>query len=485
MSQTQFLILIIAAIPLLNCLIFKFYQNDFIEKFSSLLSLGTLISLNIKMGGNPVYLSLLKVFPDISLGFFIDKIAVGFLFLLNFLWIILTFYLQRFLQLNPVKKEHDLRIFFTLIIAFSTLAILSKNLLTLLLFYNFLLLVCYFFVPNFLRKEEAKFPHLFTFLLYLESAFFFLAIVATYKFSGSIEFSGNEIIAQNFDPTKYRLLFLLFCAGLFLSLLAPFYLLYRNIITLEPLFTYLFFFLAYALSSILIFIRIIAAIFGSKTFAIILGDAGFAFFEILFLLNMLLASALLVMSKGIKSSFFYLFFQQFIFTLFAIFLFEKFAPARVYLTLFSFPLSFTLCFLALSNLVLYLTRAQNKQLDGLFYRLIITCSLLVFSLANMAGIAPAIGLSEKFFLIKIILEKKLSLSMAIICVNFLGIFLFTFKIFRPLLIRKVENFSEDDLRIAKNIDFDSNLILTGLVIGVFMFLGFILYPLINNFFNLL
>lgn len=485
MNQIQFLILTIAAIPLLNCLIFKFYQNDFIDKFSSIFSLGTLISLNIKMGSEPTYISLLPIFKDISLGFFADKIAIGFLFLLNFIWIVLVFYLQRFLQLSPLKKEHDLRTFFTLIIAFATLSILSKNLLTLLLFYNFLLLLCYFFVPNFLRKEEAKLPHLFTFLLYLESAFFFLAIIATYKFSGSIEFSGNEIVAQNFDPTSYRLLFSLFCCGLFFSLLAPFYLLYRNEISVEPIFVYIFFFLGYALTSILIFIRIISSIFGVKAFTLLLGEAGFGFFEILFLFNMLLASSLLVMSKGIKASFFYLFFQQFTFTLFAIFFFEKFAPAKVYLSLISFSFSLTLCFLALSNLVLYLMRAQNKQLDGLFYRLIITCSLLVFSLANMAGIAPAIGLIEKFFLIKIILEKKLLLSFVILCVNFLGIFLFAFKIFRPLLMTKVENFLEDDLRIVKNIDFDSNLILSGLVIGIFMFLGFILYPLINNFFNLL
>lgn len=485
MNQIQFLILVIAAIPLLNCLLLKVYSNGFIDKFCAILFFADLIGIYANLGENASYVSLIKIFPNVSLGFFIDRIALGFLLLLNFIWLIFVFYLQRFLQLSPIKNEHNFRIFFTLIIAFATLSIISKNLLTLLLFYNLLILLCYFFVLNFLHKSETKFSRLFVFLLYLESAFFFLAIVATYKFSGSIEFSSNEIIAENFNLTTYRLLFLFYCCGLFLSVLAPFYLLYRTNINLEPLFLYVFFFLGYALVSLLIFVRIISSIFRVKTFSLILGDIGFGFFEIIFLVNMVLASGFLLFSRGIKASFFYLFFQQFTFALFAVFFFEKFNSIRVYLPLFSFILGFTLCFLAISNLVLYLTRAQDKQLDGVFYRLTITCSLLLFSLANMAGIAPALGSIEKFFIFKIILEKELWISLAILVVNFIGIALFAWKIFRPLLLRKVENISEDDVAIAKNIDFDSNLILTGLVVAVFMFLGLIFFPLLTNFFNAL
>lgn len=484
MSQIQFLILLVAAIPLINCVLIKFYQNDFIDKLFAVLFLGILFSLNSKIGEGATFISISRIFPDVTLGFFIDKIAVGFLFLLNFLWLAVLFYFQRLAQFIQIKNEQNFRAFFTLIIAFVALSIISKNLLTLLLFYNLLLLLCYFFIPIFLKKEEAKFPHLFTFLLYAESAFFFIGTIASYKFSGSIEFFSNDLIAQNFDLAKYRLLFLFFCCGLFLSLLAPFYLVYRDDINIEPLFVYTFFFLGYALSSLFIFLRVISSIFGSKTFTLILGDLGFGFFEILFLLNIILSSWLLVFSKAIKSSFFYLFLQQFTFTLFAVFTFQKFAPAKVYLAIFSFAFAFSLVFLTLSNIILYLTRAQNKQLDGLYYPLIISCSLLLFALANMAGIAPALGLIEKFSLAKIVLSKKLPLSCAILCINFLGIFLFTFKIFRPLFARKIE-IAEDDLRIAKSIDFDSSLILTSVVLAALLFLGLILYPVINNFFSLL
>ncbi len=471
MNQIQFLILLIATIPLLNCLLLKIYSHNFIDKFCVILFFVSLIGIHAKLDEAPSYLSLIKIFPNVSLGFFIDRIALGFLFLLSFIWIIFIFYSQRFLQLSPIKNEHNFRIFFTLIIAFATLSIISKNLLTLLLFYNLLILLCYFFVSNFLHKSESKFSRLFIFLLYLESAFFFLAAVATYKFSGSIEFSSKAIIAENFDLNNYRLVFLFYCCGLFLSTLAPFYLFYRTNINLEPLFLYVFFFLGYALVSLFIFLRILSSIFDVTSFSAILGEVGFGFFEIVFLSNMLLASGFLIFSRGIKASFFYLFFQQFTFTLFAIFFFEKFAVIRVYLPLLSFLLGFTLCFLTISNLALYLTRAQDKQLDGIFYRLTITCSLLLFALANMAGIAPAVGLIEKFFIFKIILEKDLWISLAILLVNFIGVAAFSYKIFRPLFSRQIKNISEDDIAIAKNIDFDSNLILTGLVVAILMFLG--------------
>ena len=479
MSQIQFLILVTAAIPLLNLLALQFGWN--LGKIFSVLFLANLIGLYSTLETESVYVSLVRISPELSLGFFVDKIVLGFLFLLSFLWLIFVFYSRRFLDLFELKNSYQFQSFFISIIASINFIILSKNLLTLLLFYNLLILLSYFFAVKFLHKAETIFSRLFMFLLYLESVFFFLAIVATYKFSSSIEFSNTQIIADNFDPTKYRLLFLLFVAGLFASVLAPFYLLYRSQINLEPLILYVFFFLGYAISSLLIFIRIIASIFGTKTFSLILGQVGFGFFEIVFLLNILLASGLLLMSKGIKSSFFYLFFQQLTFVLFSIFFFENFSPSRVYIALCSFLLEFTLLFLAISNLILYLTQAQNKNLDGLFYKLIVTCSLLLFALGSMAGIAPSIGLVEKFFLFKTAISEKQYLSLSILITNSLSLLLFGFKIFRPLFWRQVDGQNEADNELAKNIDFDSSLILTGLTVAVLMFLGLVLFPFLTNF----
>lgn len=487
MTKTQFLILIIALIPLLNCAIIKLFSKspnlvNLLNRAAPIFFLANLIGLYASLKTDNSFLNISDTVNDISFGFAVDRTALGFLFLLSFFWLILVFYSQRFLQINPLQNVENLKFFFTLIIAFLNLIIISKNLLSTLFFYNCLILSCHFFAIKFLHKSETKFSRFFTFLLYIESIFFFLAIVATYKFSGQINFEKGGIISQNSGFAKDGLLLAFYLIGLFCSVLLPCYLLYRNI-NLDPIILYIFFFLSYAFGSLYIFVKLINFIFGLKEFGDLIDHIGFNFFEIVFLLNFIAVSVFLIFSKGIKSSFFYLFFHQFIFTLFAIFLFGTFSSTSIYIAILAFFLSFTLIFISTSNLVLYLTKAQDKKLDGLFYTLPITTILLIFGLLDTIGLSPTIGTVEKFLIIKTIFREKLWLSAVILAVNFVSLALFIWKMFFPFFRRLNEAKNPEDIELARNIDFDSSLMLTGLVLAVIMFLGLILSPFITNFFS--
>lgn len=488
MTQTQFLILLLSIIPFANCVAIKLWAHsprliNIGNKLAPFLFLVNLIGLYGNFRHDNSYLALIEATRGISLGFVVDQLAMGFLFLLDFFWIIFAFYSQRFWQLSEVKDNNDFRFFFALIIAFVNLIIISKNLLTILFFYNCLVLLCHFFAVKFFHKKEGRFSQIFTFFLYLESIFLFLAIVATYKFTGQIEFNSGEMALEKLDQARYILLLVLYVSGLFLSVLLPSYLLYRNI-NLDLMIVYSLFFLGYALSSLYIFIKLFNFVFGFKGFALLISKIGFGYIEWIFLPNIIAASYFLIASKGLKSSFFYLLFQQFTFTLFTIFAFIAFDPSKVYLSLFSFLLSITLIFLCLSNFVLYLSKATDKRLEGLFYNLKVTTVFLIFGVLNLIGIAPGVGLMEKFFLIKILFKKKLLLSGLIFIVNFASLALFAWKIFFPLFVKNKEGLSKEDVEITKNIDFDSNLILTALIVVVAIFLSLILFPFVINFFSI-
>lgn len=481
MTQTQFLLLTIAMLPFVNCLFAKLWKDvpslvNFINKLSPILFLINVIGLYGNIKNDNSYFVFAEAMRGISLGFAVDEIALIFLFLLSFFWLIFVFYSQSFLQISAAKNADHLKVFFVLIVAFVNLIIISKNLLTTLFFYNCLVLMCHFFAVKFLHKSDTKISRLFTFLLYLESIFFFLAIVATYKFTDQIEFANGGIISQNFDQTKHSLLLALYFSGLFLSVILPSYLLYRNI-TLDPLAIYILFFLAYGFSSLYIFIKLLNFVFGFKGFALILSKIGFEFFEWVFLINISLASVFLLLSKNFKSSFFYLFFQQFLFVLFSVIVFVIFGKEKIYLSLFSFFLALTLIFLCISNFVLYLGKLKSNGFEGNFYDLKITTTLFIFGIFNLIGIVPAIGAVEKFLLIKIILQKKLLLSALILFVNFLALSLFAWKILHPLLKREA-GLEKNDL--AREVDFDSNLILTALTVAIAMFLGLIFFPFVTN-----
>jgi multicomponent Na+:H+ antiporter subunit D len=485
MTQTQILLLLISLIPLANCLVTKFCDNQSsliagIKKLLPVLFLINLFGIYANIDRDNSYLILAEASRGVALGFEVDQISLVFLFLLNFFWLILAFYLRRFFELAQLENVTNLESFLATVIALVNLILISKNLLSILFFYNCLIIICHFFGIKFLHKKETKFSHFFTFLFYLESLFFFLAIVATYKFTGQIDFKLGGIITENIQAAKYFLLLAFYLIGLFLSVLMPFYLLYRDI-NLDLITIYGLFFLSYAFSGIYILLKILNSIFGFEGFALMLSGAAFTIFEWIFLLNIAVSSICLVLSKGLKSSFFYLFFQQLTFVLFSIFTFAVFNEAKIGLGVLSFFFSMTLIFLSVSNFILYLNKSQSKNVLGIFYDLKVSSALFIFAVLNLMGVAPAIGAVEKFFLLKIIIQKKLLIAGLVFVINFVGLAIFAGKVFYPFFCRNQLQKSQSDQDLAKSIDFDSSLILTGLIVAIAIFLSLIFFPFLLEF----
>jgi formate hydrogenlyase subunit 3/multisubunit Na+/H+ antiporter MnhD subunit len=486
MNHGQLFLLLISIIPIANCLMIKFCNassrlSKFFEELAPILFLLGVIGVSFSHGKSDAFLVLTEAAKGVALGFEVDSLSIKFLFLLSLFWLIFSFHSKRFLNLSETKNAINLKAFFVLIVAIVNLIIISKNLLTILFFYNFLIVACHFFGINFLHKKENKLSRFFTFLLYLESLFFFFAIVATYKFAGQIEFLDGGIFAKGIDSIKYFTALILYLTGLFLSVLLPFFLFYRDI-NLDLITIYAIFFLAYAFSGIYILLKILGSIFGFEDLRLMISDFGIVAIEIIFFFAMAASSIFLILSAGIRSSFFYLVFQQTIFALFSIFLFAVFDLEHLFISVLSFSLSITLVFLCISNLVLYLKKSECKNASGVFYNLKITTSLLAFALLSFIGLAPSIGGLEKFFLLKIIIGKKMLIAGAIFMINFLTLSLFSCRIFWQFFHHnKRDLVSENEIDIAKKIDLDSGLILSALLLAVLMFLFLIFNPFLIKF----
>ena len=483
MTQAQFLLLIIAIIPLVNCLVIRFCDSsisfaNIVSKTSPVFFLAALVGLYGSVGADGSYLTISQISKGLSFGFGVDGLAINFLFFLDFLWLVFVFYSHRFLSLGEVKNINNSKLFFALIIALVNLIIISKNLLTILFLYNALVILCHFFAAKFLYKNVERFSKLFTFLLYFESIFFFLAIVGTYKISGQIDFVSGGIILDDSNPVQHVILLISYFVGLFLSILFPSYLIYRET-KIDPIFAYALFFLAYALSSIYILIKLLGFTFGFELFASIMHKIGFEVFEWIFLINIIIASSFLIFSKSLKSAFFYLFFQQFIFTLLEIFIFAIFNKAKIGIAFLSFSLSLTLILFSISNFILYLNKSEEKEFYGLFYSLKVNTILFIFAGLNMLGVAPGVGVVEKFFLIKILLKKKLVVSAIAFVINIMSLAIFMWKICYPLFLNPQKTSSQTDITLAKNIDFDSNLTLPSFVIALSLVLLLVFFPLLE------
>ena len=97
MTQAQFLLFLISVIPIANYMILSLFSDseklvNILSKFLPILFFLHLIGLSNSLNNNEVYIGIIETVRGISLGYMVNNIALKFLFLLNFIWIIFVFY---------------------------------------------------------------------------------------------------------------------------------------------------------------------------------------------------------------------------------------------------------------------------------------------------------------------------------------------------------------------------------------------------------
>lgn len=485
MSSGKLLLFIVAFLPILSWFTLRFFRYsqtfyNFCYRLFPILYLINLFQASNFFVKEFYFFTISESIRGISLSLYADKISILFLFLVGFIWLFFAFYSKRFFEINIDKNANYFKEFFVLIISFLSLLILSKNLFTILFFYVCIIVSSHFFGIKYFHKIETKFTKFFTFLLYFESFLIFLATVATFKINGQIEFIDKIILPLNYDEFYHGIIFLLFFFGLFLAMVVPFYIFFKNI-KFDGLSLFVIFLMAYAFSSGFVFLKIINYIFGIKGFAVLAKVYGTKFFEYLFVINIAITSFFIFKERDLKASSFFLFVHQFNFLIFSILthLSGKFNYA--FISFFSFIINFILIFFCLASFEMYFKKSNEKSYAGLLNLMPVTSCILFFAILSLTGLAPSIAMIDKFFLITHIVKNKLYFSLFIYLLNFITLLVFAIKIIRIFLTKEVEGVNSKKIIIAKKIDLDSNLILSILSVAIVGLGGLIFFSYIIQF----
>ncbi len=477
----NFLLSLALIVPIFSAIIIATIpENNFknlIAKFTPIFFCAILCGINSRLQ-NFYSLDVISFSPHISLSFLVNKLVIKILFLLNFIWLICNFYGEKFYHLNAQKNSAKFKIFLAFFIAFLSLIFLAKNLLTLLFAYNCLALTYYFLTTKFIFKTENSTTRIFSFLILIETILLLFAIIFTAKYGESISFDASGVL-NDLTGRQTMYLFAIYFSGILLTIFTSSYLLYQKNFNFDPAFTYLALPLFFGFGKLCILIKIITEIFSIGAFVVLMDKIGLTIFEIIILINLLISLVWLLFSCDFKAIFFHLFFSQLIFAIFTIFIFALYDEAFIYKLLPNFILSITLIFLTFSNIMLYLAKAENKEMSGLFYDMKVTIALMLFGFLNLVGVAPALGAVEKFSLLKIVFQNNLSLAQIIFAVNFFCLFLFTIKLFFPFFAKLEIAKSELDKKLSAKIDSSASLMLAGLVVAAAM----VLLPIIQFFYD--
>lgn len=468
-------LLLTILIPIINALIIgikydgsqeKSVLVDLSSKIFPILFCAILFGLLRNYKNN--YFEIIEFNSLLTFGFEATKSSIKQIFILAFLWLIFMFYSDKFLLLVK-QNSAQLKLFLTIFIALLNLIILSSNLITMLFCYSLLVLFFIFLFNKKLLKTDNKLSYIFIFLTIFEVILLLLAIIMTAQFSNDIAFAKDGV-AISASKTQTLFILALYLGAMLTTILTASYLLFCNNFHFDSLYNYLVWPLFYGFAKLFIFSKIITQIFGLGLFSNLIPHSIVNFIEFVFLINILLTLGFMLFSKNFKSIFLHLFFNQLNFAFLTIFVFAVGDEGNISNVVIAFMLAITLIFIGFSNLVLYLTKAENKDFGGLFYDLKITISLMIFGLLSFAGIAPSVNMAQNLSLLRIILANKSVLVFAALILNGIGIALFTYKLFFTSFSKNVANKSPSDKMIADKIDNSSSTVLSGLIIALAMFL---------------
>lgn len=405
--------------------------------------------------------------------FLIDKSSLIFLYCTSFIWLGATIYLQRFWSLVSQHDAKNLKVFLSITILLLTFVGVSKNLMMTLFFYSCIILSSQILILKFSKINETKYLKTFNFLLYFETFFFFLAMVFTYKLTGRIDFIEGGIIYDDFGNDEKTLLLIFFGLGLFFSALLPYHVFFRKI-NFELCSTFIFLFLSYGLVSLFILQKVIIGIFGFSSFRQFFDSSLINIFEIFCLGSVVVSSVALTFSKDLKNIFFNLFFQQIFLALYSVILFGIYDAKMISLVIFSVSLGLSLFFFSASNIEANLIKSGQIDLNGMFHKMPISSSLLIFCLLSFAGIMPTSMIIEKFSLLKIAINERGFVSIALIFTNLISLLFVASKI----LIKSLKTGVEQGGDFSRDLDQDSRLIMPAILGALLMISGMFLVKII-------
>lgn len=480
-TQAKF-ILIFSTLLAPLCLAANYYIKkprlvNFLNIIFPIAFLSSLIAIYSKSVGAKFSLNLISIFDHTLLAFIVDNISYLFLSAVGVIWIILNFYFKKIFVITNDENWQKHYQFFLAAISSIIFVIISKNLLTISLFLALNFAIIHYFIYKFFDIENSKNSHFFIILSAVQGLILLVCALISYHFDLSFDFLyKSHGLGDEIGATDLSLLLILYFIALFGGLILPFYLFFYRNLNFELKTVYIVFFLLSLAPALFAFARILHSLFAGQNLEIIFNSNLFLIFKFFILLLIGFFGAALLLNKSIKTAFFYIFLQQGLFCAFSLIFFARYNQNKAFLPLIALFLEFSLLFLTIGNLSVYLQQAKQKNFTSLFSQLTISCALMVFALFSLSGLAPSLGMVSKFYLFKNAASQGDIILLLIFLTNTISLLLFFAISLRTIFAKTEENPLESDIELAKNLDLDSSTMFGVMSLSLALFVGLVAFP---------
>ncbi len=378
--------------------------------FALVVALATTVSWE-----NPPVVALAQPFPGLSLALSPEPLGVLFALVASFLWPVTMIYAIGYMRKHGEINQTRFYTAFALAIA-STLGIaMSANLLTLFVFYELLTLTTFPLVTHSGTAEAKRAGRLYMGILMGTSvAFLLLAVIWTFKLSGTLDFTRGGIFPLGTDRGVLGVLLLLFVFGTGKAALMPFHRWLPAAMVAPTPVSALLHAVAVVKAGVFTILKVAVYIFGMDT----LGTLTSADFLAYLAAFTIIASSVLAMTKdNLKARLAYSTISQLSYIVLGAMLATSAGVmgGSMHIVMHAFG-KITLFFCAGAILVAT-HRTKVSELDGLGRRMPFTMAAFTIGALSIVGLPPMGGTWSKWMLVQGTLDAGAWVLMAALLVS--------------------------------------------------------------------
>lgn len=346
---------------------------------------------------------LINIISGIPLSFSLDYLSLIFLIISNSLWLMVSIFSERYLELNKYENKSKFYIFFTLSMLATNGIIYSSNLLTTFIFYELLTISTYPLVT--FKGDEKSIINGKRYLYYLlgtSIVFFLPAIILTHITTGTLDYKTGGVFTNYSDVTIY-ILVILFLFGVAKSAIMPFHKWLPSAMVAPTPVSALLHAVAVVKSGVFILLKVFLFIFGID----VLSSSGANMIIIFFASLTIIASSIIALNKdNIKLRLAYSTIGQLSYIVLATAVLAPYSLLAAVLHLIFHALGKIILFLS-AGIIATQTGIKNvSEMNNLSSKLPITCLLMTIGAIIMIGLPPTIGFISKWYLLLGIIESE-------------------------------------------------------------------------------
>ena len=383
---------------------------------AALIKFGIVISmLTVILDGKILEYKLLQIMPGLEIAFRADALSMFFALTASTLWIVTAFYCMGYMRSLNEKSQTRFYICFAVSLSAAMGIAFSANMFTLFVFYEILTLCTY---PLVIHKQTAesikKARKYFAYLIGSSIAFQLPAIMLTYFFAGTLDFTSGGILNGTASNAVITLIFILYIAGIAKAGIMPFHLWLPSAMVAPTPVSALLHAVAVVKAGVFTVIKVVLCIFGVD----LLAELGLGFaLACVASFTIIAASVIALKQDNLKARLAYSTVGQLSYIVLAVALLTPSAVAASLMHIMVHAVSKITLFFTAGAIYAATHKTKVSELNGMGKQMPLTMIAFSIGALSLIGVPLFAGFITKWYMVMGALEANQLIFIAVIIVS--------------------------------------------------------------------